>query len=194
MNNDQFQQVEKTIKDRRSVSWAKMNGQLIANETVNQLLELAHWAPNHGHTEPWQFFVYSGEALKNFGKTHADLYWNHTAEDKRLEATREKLEHTVDKASHLIIAVMKRGEHIKIPQIEEISAASAAVQNILLGAAAMGISSLWSTGGMAHSNALKDHLQLLADDIVLGMIYLGYTDEPAKEGTRNAIAGKVKWM
>ena len=190
-----FEQLQAIIKNRRSISWAKMNGQIIPDETVNQLLSLADWAPTHGRTEPWRFLVYGGEALKQFGKAHADLYWQHTAEDKRQEATYEKLVHNVDKASHLVIAVMKRGENIKIPQLEEIAAASAAIQNILLGATALGIASYWSSGGMTHSHALKEHLHLAADDIIMGLIYLGHTDEPAKEGARNIpISEKVNWI
>ncbi len=172
-----------------------MNGKKIPDATVNSLLSLAHWAPTHGRTEPWLFYVYGGDALTQFGKTHGDLYWQHTAEDKRQEATREKLEHNVDKASHLLIAVMKRGENPKIPQVEEVAAASAAIQNILLGATALGIASFWSTGGMTHTHALKEHLQLGHDDIIMGLIFLGYSDEPAKEGVRNSsITEKVKWL
>ena len=195
MVNDQFELLKTIISSRRSVGWAKMNGKVIPDETINKLLSLAHWAPTHGRTEPWLFYVYGGEALKQFGKAHADLYWEHTAEDKRQEATREKLEHNVDKASHLLVAVMKRGENPKIPQVEEVAAASAAIQNILLGATALGIASFWSTGGMAHTHALKEHLHLGHDDIIMGLIFLGYTDEPAKEGVRNsAITEKVKWL
>ena len=195
MTNEQYQSVARTIKERRSVSWSKMNGQKIPDEVVNDLLSLGHWAPTHGRTEPWQFLVYSGEALTQFGKAHADVYWNNTAEDKRQEAARHKLEHNVDKASHLVVAVMKRGENPKIPVLEEIAAASAAVQNILLGAQAMGIASFWSTGGMTHHPALKAHLGLGEDDIVLGLVFLGFTDEPAKDGVRNSpISEKVKWL
>ena len=172
-----------------------MNGQIIPGEKVDQLLALADWAPTHGRTEPWRFFVYAGAALKQFGIDHANLYWQHTGEDKRLEAKREKLEHNVDKASHAVIAVMKRGANEKIPQVEEVAAASAAIQNILLGATALGISSFWSTGGMTHKNELKDYLGLNADDIIMGILYLGYTDEPAKDGLRNTPwSEKVKWM
>jgi len=195
MSEHQFKEIENIIKGRRSVSWAKMNGQLIADETITRLLSLADWAPTHGRTEPWYFFVYSGEALKQFGKTHAELYWRHTTEEKRTEATYEKLLHNVDKTSHLVIAVMKRGHNEKIPVVEEIAAASAAIQNILLGATALGISSFWSTGGMTHSHALKEHLKLGQEDIVMGLIYLGHTDEPAKEGVRTIeMAEKVKWL
>lgn len=172
-----------------------MNGQLIADDTINDILALADWAPTHGRTEPWRFYVYAGTALKAFGKTHAELYWNNTADDKRQEATYEKLLHNVDKVSHLVIAVMKRGENPKIPQLEEIAAASAAVQNVLLGATALGIASFWSTGGMTHNPAFKQHLGLGDNDIVLGLIFLGYTDEPLKEGVRNIpVHEKLKWQ
>ena len=195
MNNTTFEQLASVIKNRRSVSWAKMNGKRIADETILELLALADWAPTHGKTEPWRFFVYTGEALKKFGKDHGDLYWDNTAEDKRQEATREKLEHNGDKASHLIIAVMKRGANDKIPMIEEVAAASAAIQNILLGASALGIASFWSSGGMTHKPALKQYLGLDHEDVVMGLIFLGYTDEPAKDGVRNMpLPEKVKWL
>lgn len=195
MSNTQFEQISTVIKSRRSIGWAKMNGQVIPDNTISELLELAHWAPTHGRTEPWQFFVYGGEAKTKFGKEHAELYWNNTPEDKRQEMTREKLEHNVDKASHVIIAAMARGTNDKIPVIEEIAAASAAVQNVLLGATAHGIASFWSTGGMTLKDPLKEHLGLKNEDIVLGLIFLGYTDEPAKDGIRNStIEQKVKWL
>jgi nitroreductase len=172
-----------------------MNGNVIPDDTVNQLLSLAHWAPTHGRTEPWRFYVYGGESLKRFGADHADLYWQHTAEDKRQEATFEKLKHNVDNASHLVIAVMARGENVKIPYMEEVASVSAAIQNVLLGAAAMGIASFWSSGGMTHTQALKDYLQLQADDLVMGLIFLGYTDEPVKDGVRNTpVSEKIKWQ
>ena len=195
MKNDQFEQLATIIKNRRSVGPAKMNGKVIPDETINELLTLADWAPTHGRTEPWRFYVYGGAALKEFGKTHADLYWQHTPEEKRQQTTYEKLLHNVDNASHLLITVMKRGENVKIPQLEEVAATSAAIQNILLGATVLGISSFWSTGGMTHSHALKDFLHLGPDDIIMGLIFLGYAEEPAKEGIRNiAISEKVKWL
>jgi nitroreductase len=195
MTNNEFDQLESIIKSRRSVGFAKMNGRIIPDETVNRLLSLAHWAPTHGRTEPWYFFVYSGAAKQKFGEDHASMYWENTAEDKRQEATSEKLRHNVDNASHLVIAVMKRGENAKIPVVEEVAATAAAIQNLLLGATALGIASFWSSGGMTHNQALKDHLRLQADDIVMGLIFLGHTDEPAKEGVRNKqINEKVEWL
>ncbi len=195
MTNTAFEQLAEIIRSRRTSKPAAMNGEKIPDEQINQLLELANWAPTHGRTEPWYFFVYTGEGLKNFGKIHADLYWANTAEDKRKEETREKLEHNVDMASHLIVAAMKRGDNPKIPAIEEVAAASAAIENVLLGAEAMGLAVMWNTGGMAHHPALKAHLGLGDDDMVMGIFYMGYTDEPAREGKRNKEIGeKVQWF
>lgn len=186
MHNNTFEIVRAVIRNRRSTKAAAMNGQLIAESELEEILELAHWAPTHGRTEPWHFIVYEGAALKQFGQTHAALYWQHTPEDKRNEASRDKLLHAIDKASHLLVAVMKRGANPKIPVLEEIAACSAAIENILLGATALGIASFWNSGGMTHHPALKEYLKLAADDIVLGLIYLGYTDE-IKEGKRNTV-------
>lgn len=193
--NTAFEQIKAIIRQRRTAKLATMNGEKIPDEQVKELLELAHWAPTHGRTEPWHFFIYTGEALKQFGKDHADLHWSLTPEEKRLEATYEKLKHNGDNASHLIIAVMKRGTNEKIPYVEEVAAASAAIQNMLLGATALGIASFWSSGGLTHNPALKEYLKLGPDDVVLGLIYLGYTDEQPAEGSRKTTSHeKGIWM
>ncbi|MBS1587822.1 MAG: nitroreductase [Bacteroidetes bacterium] len=190
-----FEQVAQVIKSRRTGKPGAMNGQKIPDEQINELLELAHWAPTHGRTEPWYFYVYTGDALTNFGKKHAELYWNNTPEETRKEETREKLEHNVDKCSHLIIAAMKRGENPKIPVFEELAATAAAIENILIGAEALGISVMWNTGGMALKQPMKDYMGLGEDDHVMGVFYMGYTDEEKREGKRNRTAEeRVEWF
>ncbi len=78
--------------------------------------------------------------------------------------------------------------------IEEVSAVSAAVQNILLGAEALGISVLWSTGGLTHHPALKEYFGLGEQDLVIGLLYMGYTDNPVKGGKRIVpLQEKITW-
>ena len=191
MERNTLNTVSEVIKSRRSTGWAKMNGQIIPNELVQEIVELATWAPNHGKTEPWKFFVYTGEAMKEFGRQHAALYKANTPEEKYQEATAHKLEHNVDKASHVIVAAMTRGINDKIPVLEEIAAASAAIQNLLLAATAAGIANFWSTGGQTLQPAMKTFLGLGEHDTVLGMLFLGYTDEPAREGVRSKPAAET---
>lgn len=189
-----FEIVQQTIRNRRSAKLGSMTGDKIEDAIVSQLLELADWAPTHARTEPWRFIVYSGDAVKKFANDHAELYRSATPEDKFNLGRFEKLQTTGDKASHIIVAAMKRNAEHKIPAVEEIAATACAVQNILLGAETLGIAAFWSTGGMAHDPAMKNHLGLSEEDMVLGFIYLGYTAETNKTGKRLIpLEEKVQW-
>jgi len=189
-----FENLSNTIRNRRTTKPADMNGKKIDPALIHQLLELADWAPTHGLTEPWRFIVYENEAKQKFCFDHAELYKANTSSDKFAEAKYDKLLHLGDKVSHLILAYMKRSTGNSIPAEEEFSAVSAAIQNILLGASSLNMAVLWSTGGMAHHPAMKNYIGLAGHDIILGLLYMGYTDEPLKEGKRNIPLGdKVVW-
>ena len=189
-----FEQIANVIRDRRTTKPAAMNGTAIADSTINQLLELADYAPTHGRTEPWRFFVYNGEALKKFCKDHAELYWANTTEENRKQQTYDNLEHMGDLASNLVIAVMRRTPETKIPFLEEYAATSAAIQNVLIGAEAMGLATMWNTGGMVLKPAMKQYLHLKEEDEVVGFLYLGHTDQPKREPVRNIpLTEKIVW-
>lgn len=193
MNQD-FETVARIIRDRRTIKAAAMNGQSIPDTTIQQLLQLADYAPTHARTEPWRFFVYSGEALKQFCQDHARLYWENTPEETRKQQTFDNLAQAGDMVSHLVITAMRRTPEAKIPAMEELAATAAAVQNVLLGAEAMGIAAIWNTGGMALKPAMKDYLKLQADDQVVGFLYLGYSDQPRKEAVRSIpLDEKIVW-
>lgn len=171
-----------------------MNGKKIDNALIQRLLILADWAPTHGRTEPWRFIVYEQESIGKFCRDHAELYRNGTDPEKFTHAKYEKLQQQGDRLSHIIVVYMKRSVHNSIPVLEEIAAVSAAMQNILLGAASLGIAALWSTGGMTHDPSMKTYLGLGEEDIVMGLLFLGYTDEPAKDGQRRIpLEEKVSW-
>lgn len=186
-----FQQI---VTGRRSSKPSSMNGKKIDDSSVQQLLELADWAPTHGRTEPWRFIVYTGDGLKTFCQQHADLYQANTDEDKFTTAKYQGIIQNGEKTSHLILVYMKRQATQKIPLVEEIAATAAAIEHILLGAQALGIASLWSTGGMAHHESMKKMLGLADDDLVMGLLYLGYSDETPAEGKRNIpLTEKITW-
>ena len=187
-----FSIIADIIKTRRSTKPVTMNGKKIPDDQVQSLLELADWAPTHGFTEPWRFVVYANPP--EFCHQHAELYKQNTSAENFDKAVYNKFYEQGDKASHVIIAIMKRGNLPKIPVIEEVEAVACAVQNILLGATALGIASFWSTGGMALRPPMKDFLDLGEDDHVVGILYLGYADiQPA--GSRSIpLEEKIKWI
>jgi nitroreductase len=191
---DNFNSLQDIIHNRRSIKPALFNGKKITDDTINSLLKLADWAPTHGRTEPWRFIVFSNTAVTKFCADHAELYKANTPEDKFTSAKYEGLIHMADKSSHIIAVYMKRLPEAKIPVIEDIAATAAAIQNILLGAQALGIAVLWSTGGMVHHTACKQYFGLAEEDKMMGILYMGHTDDPAKEGKRNIpMEEKVSW-
>jgi nitroreductase len=191
---EKFNVLEELVVNRRSIKPAVFNGRKIDDRQITQLLTLANWAPTHGFTEPWRFIVYTGDAVKRFCADQAELYKLHEPSATFNTAKYEKQLHNGDKASHLIATYMKRGSNPNITELEEICATAAAVQNILLGAQALGIAVLWSTGGMVLKPAMKDYLELGEADKMIGLLSLGYTDEESRPGRRGPVEEKTKWV
>jgi len=190
---NEFKILQHIIRTRRSIKPGLMNGRKIEDSVIQQLLELANWAPTHGYTEPWRFVVYKGDALQQFCADHAELYKKVTPAEKFNNAKYEKLKQTADKLSHLVIVYLERAENSKIPLVEEIAAVAASVQNILLGATALGIASMWSTGGVTHQPVLKTYLGLHENDLIMGLLHFGYADK-IPEGKRMVpLAEKIIW-
>ncbi|MFC5269856.1 nitroreductase family protein [Adhaeribacter terreus] len=193
--NNSFSTLSQIIKTRRTIKPNQFNGRKIPDEQITQLLELADWAPTHAYTEPWRFKVFAGEKVQQFCLDHAELYKDNSDPENFQEAKYDKLLHMGNHASQIIIAMMRRGDNPKIPVLEEIAATSCAVQNLLLGATALGIASYWGSGGMAYQLPMKTYLNLREDDLVLGILYLGYTDKPTPEGKRKTpLDEKIDWQ
>lgn len=192
MNDNAFTTLSNTIKTRRSIKPAMMNGNKAPNGHIAALLELADWAPNHGNTQPWKFFVYADPV--SFCQQHAELYQRSNNSEMFNPTTFNNLTHMGDKVSHIVVAVMQRGDLPKIPAFEEIAAASAAIQNILLGATALSMASFWSTGGMTLRPEMKDFLDLREEDQVMGILYLGYADEQPEGKRKIPLQDKVSWI
>lgn len=191
---DKFSMVSDIISNRRTIKPQHMNAVKIDHQIIHQLLHLADWAPTHGRTEPWRFFVFADDKVKEFCAAHAQMH-RQAHPEKSTEDTFNKLSTMGDNASHIIVVAMCRGHLPKIPVIEEIAATSAAIQNVLLGAESLGIASYWGSGGSIHHAEMKEYLGLGEHDHVMGALYLGYTDQTPKAGQRNIpLKDKVKWM
>jgi nitroreductase len=187
-----FSIISSIIKNRRSIKPVMMNGMKIPDDHVRSLLELADWAPTHGFTEPWRFVVYANPT--EFCHQHAELYKQNITAENFDKAVYNKLFEQGDNASHVIIAIMRRGNLPKIPVIEEVEAVACAVQNILLGATALGIASFWSTGGMALRPPMKTFLSLGEDDHLISVLYLGYADKQPSGSRIIPLEEKIKWI
>jgi nitroreductase len=61
----------------------------------------------------------------------------------------------------------------KIPVIEQVLAAGAAAQNVMLAALALGFNSMWKTGAPAYDGQVLAALGLEPKDAIVGFMYLG---------------------
>ncbi|AZQ61797.1 nitroreductase [Flammeovirga pectinis] len=58
-------EISAIIKERRSFYPHEFIKGEIPKKDIDSILENANWAPNHGMTEPWRFFVFSGKGLQS---------------------------------------------------------------------------------------------------------------------------------
>lgn len=187
-------EINHLIRHRRSVFPDQFSDRVIDREVIEQLLENANWAPTHGKTEPWRFFVFTANRLKDLGELQASLYKKLTPAENYQEAKYNKLLNNPQKASHVIAICMKRQSSEKIPEIEEIEATACAVQNIYLTATAYGLGGYWASGGVTYKEELKEHFGLSEKDRVLGFFYLGYPKETPPDGKRGHASEKITWV
>jgi nitroreductase len=193
MDSQIFTTISQNIKNRRTIKPGTMNGQKIPNGHVAALLELADWAPTHAFTEPWRFVIY--ENPQAFCAQHAELYKQAAeAANNFNPTTYNNLANMGANVSHVVVAIMHRSQLSKLPVMEEIAAASCAIQNLLLGATALNIGSFWSTGGATLKPVMKEYLGLGEDDQVLGLLYLGYSDVHPEGVRKTPLEEKIKWV
>jgi len=185
---------QQTIAQRRTIDPDDFNGNIINDNDFKDIMDAANWAPTHGLTEPWSFIIFKADDCKKFGQIHAELFKQNTNPEHFLQKKYDKILHRADKCSHVIICTNKRGTAKNIPDIEEICATSAAIQNILLAATEKNIATFWSTGGMCHTNEFKHFFGYNDEDTVLGILYIGYTEKPLPAAKRNsAIEDKIRY-
>jgi nitroreductase len=138
---------------------------------LETLLRAAARAPDHGRLAPWRFVVLQGEARSVLGDAMAEVTRQRTP-----EVAAEVLDGERRKAlrAPVIVAVAAAARpHPKIPEVEQVAAVAAGIENLLLAAQAMGFGTMWKTGAAAYSPIVKRALGLDEADQILGFVYLG---------------------
>ncbi|HEY4348920.1 MAG TPA: nitroreductase [Gaiellaceae bacterium] len=132
---------------------------------VEELLDLARFAPNHHLTEPWRFRVIGPETLARL-----------VAAGQPNEAAK------LSRAPTLVVASAKlTGDAYQ--NREDVLATAAAVYIVLLAAHARGLASYWRTPGLLETPEGRAAVGLEDDEEFVALIHLGRpaTAPPAKE-------------
>jgi nitroreductase len=168
--------VMEALRTRRSIG--KLGGD-VTDAQVRTLVEAGLWAPNHKLTNPWTFTIVRGDARERLGR-----FWAGTLQEATLPPGVEREAFLTKEArkplrAPVLIVVSSRTDSDHVRALEDFAAASAAVQNVLLAAHALGLGAIWRTGDMAFSEAVNEHLGLAASDRIVGIVYVGAPAMPA---------------
>jgi nitroreductase len=193
MNQHAAEILNSVISERRSVKPDLFKqGAPIPDDVVRQALINATWAPNHGKTEPWYFMVYTKEAITRLSEFQSTLYKMESGE-KFAEGKYQKLRDGYRLASHVIAICLKRDTSSRIPEIEEIAAVAAAVQNLALTLHSYGYGGYWTTGGITYYQSAKPFFGLSANDKLMGFYLCGVPRELPPAPARKPIEEKSSW-
>ena len=159
---------------------------------IEKLLSAGAQAPNHHKVRPWRFVVLTGSGLNKLGDVFAASQL-----DRKPDLPPEALDkiRALPHRAPVIIAlgVDKPGEP-KVIEIENIVAASAACQNLLLAAEAEGLAVKWRTGEWAEDVKVKAFLGFSADQYLIAFLYIGYPEFAEEHEPRPSFEDRTVWM
>jgi nitroreductase len=187
--------VMEAIKTRRSIG--KVKPDPVEIEKIELILEAGTWAPNHLHTEPWEFFVLRGEGRRPLGRTLAEIA-KEGMDDPTTEENQIKLalqENKPFRAPVIIaVAVNPKLDNPRVLEIEEIGAVNAAIQNMLLMAHELELSTVWRTGQPTYHPKMRELFKLQPKGQILGFIYVGYAAMEQPKAVRVNYLEKTTWI
>lgn len=155
------------------------------------MLRAAARAPDHGKLRPWRFIVIAGSARNALGEVLAAAL--RKREPGLPDASIDKERGKPMRAPLVIVVGARLREHKGVPAVEQIIAAGAAAQNILVAAHALGFGGFWRTGNAAYDNDVKMALGLHAGDAIVGFLYLGTPAIPAPPPPSDHAAHVTHW-
>lgn len=187
-------EVLEAIKTRRSIG--KVKDQMVPKELIEKIIDSGIWAPNRYLTEPWRFFVISGEGRNRISKVMEDIVID-SGIDLESEEGKRKLEKERNKpfrAPVIITVAAEVTENGKALRIEELGAVYAAVENMLLAAHGLGLAAYWKTGKACYDPKMKKFFNLKEKDEVIAFIYLGYGDMEKNPTKKRPASELTKWI
>ena len=141
----------------------------VRREVLDELFELARWAPNHHLTNPWRFRVLGPRAL----------------EALKAAAGPESAA-KLDRAPTLVAASAVQCGDDPLADEEDRQATATAIFIVLLGAHERGIGSYWRTPAVLRTPEGRAACGIPDDESVLGLIHLGDARGPAKVAPERA--------
>jgi nitroreductase len=128
----------------------------VPEQLLDELLELARWAPNHHVTNPWRFRVIGPRALEALK-----------------QAAGPEAASKLERAPTLVAVTTIRSED-PVTEQEDLCATACASYIVLLAAHARGLVGYWRTPGVLRTQPGLDALGIGDDERFVALLHLGW--------------------
>ncbi|WP_369311027.1 NAD(P)H nitroreductase [Providencia rettgeri] len=155
------------LLNRRSAS--RLTTPAPEGEALDNILVAGMRAPDHGALRPWHFVIMQDEGLKRFSQ----LLEKAAIEGKLGAEVEEKARNAPFRAPLIITVIAKMKDHPKVPQWEQLVAASCTVQAMQMAAVAQGFGGIWRSGSWTEDAVVRAGLGCGENDRIVGFLYLG---------------------
>jgi nitroreductase len=153
-------ELEEAIRTRRTHK--AYGAEPVDRALLDELLDLARWAPNHHLTNPWRFRVLGPGAL-----------------ERLKEAAGAEAAGKLDRAPTLVaVSVVQTGD--PVADEEDLCAAACAAYIVLLAAHGRGLAGYWRTPEVLRTAEGRAALGIGDDERAIGLLHLG----PARQEQR----------
>ena len=153
-------ELEEAIRTRRTHK--AYGSEPVDRATLDELLDLARWAPNHHLTNPWRFRVLGPAALARLK-----------------DAAGPEAAGKLDRAPTLVaVSVVQTGDAVS--DEEDMCATACAAYIVLLAAHGRGLAGYWRTPGVLRTPEGRAALSIGAGEHAIGLLHLG----PARQEQR----------
>jgi nitroreductase len=182
--------VEQAIRSRRTIK--AFEPRPVEREMLDELLELARWAPNHHLTNPWRFRVVGPRALERLKRAAGELAVAEAGDADPAEVTRVAAA-KLDRAPTLVVSSVVRCDD-PVEHEEDHHAAAAAAYIVLLAAHSRGLAAYWRTPGVLRTKQGREAVGLGDDEDFVGLLHLGWAKQEAEPPEREPPARYVTYL
>jgi nitroreductase len=148
----------------------------VARETLLELLATARFAPTHHLSQPWRFRVLGPETLETL---------------KRVAGEKEAKK--LDRAPTLVLATAALTGDLATDE-EDVCAAAAAIQLVLLAATERGIATYWRTPQVLRTKAGREAVGMPTGERFLGLLHFGTADHDPAPRDRVPVERYVEFL
>ncbi len=188
------------INQRRSIR--KFRPDAVNKADILKILHAANWAPSALDLQPWEFLVVSGDKKNRLAGNYGKIVDNYTKDwdespDKAFMPRSEFIQFaSIYGGAPVVIVVLAEAHTDSKYQKALLESASAAMENMLLAATALGLGGCWMTGPLEDEGYLRSLLSIPDDREIVALSPVGYPAATPKPRPRldPDLTRKVRWL